>query len=265
METTAPENSQPSFSSNAPDPHSEDPDQNLLNHGDEGKKQEITDEEVREIVEVIATTGKFWHEWDTLKSLLSFQLKQVLSEYPEAKMANDQQSSLLGETHAELVKRLDEVLLSFVEGPPFTLQRLCEILLAAQSIYPNLSKLALALEKNLSVTSTLSMSTDPYPSMKQKPSEPANGNEDLQDHSYPIQNGVEGNTGDGDEEMVEAEGDAEAEAEAEAVEEDNKDSNMETTGEMTDATQETSSDVSTNSEPSTESSPLSEQVNSTGS
>ncbi|KAG5403313.1 hypothetical protein IGI04_009432 [Brassica rapa subsp. trilocularis] len=38
-------------------------------------------------------------------------------------------------------------LLSFDEGPPFTLQRLCEILLAARSIYPKLSKLDLALEK----------------------------------------------------------------------------------------------------------------------
>ncbi|XP_043718755.1 serine/threonine-protein phosphatase 4 regulatory subunit 2-like [Telopea speciosissima] len=264
METTATENSQPpSFSSNAPDPQSEDPEQNFLNHGDEGKKQEITDEEVREILELISTTGKFWHDWDTLKSLLSFQLKQVLFEYPEAKMANDQQSSLLGETHVELVKRLDEVLLSFVEGPPFTLQRLCEILLAAPSIYPNLSKLALALEKNLSVTSTLSMSTDPFPSMKPNPGEPANGIEDLQDHSYPIQNGVEGTAGDGDEEMAEAE--AEVEAEAEEVEEGNKDSNMENTGEVMVGTQETSSEASTNSEPSTESSPSSEQLNSTGS
>ncbi|KAB5512294.1 hypothetical protein DKX38_029322 [Salix brachista] len=40
-----------------------------------------------------------------------------------------------------------EALHNFEEGPPFTLQRLCEILLAARRIYPNLSKLALALEK----------------------------------------------------------------------------------------------------------------------
>ncbi|KAJ4954405.1 hypothetical protein NE237_011188 [Protea cynaroides] len=241
--------------------------------GDE-KKHEITDEEVREILEAIATSGKFWHEWDTLKSLLSFQLKQVLSEYPEAKMANDQQSSLLGETHAELVKRLDEALLSFTEGPPFTLQRLCEILLAARIIYPNLSKLALALEKNLSVTSTLPTSTDLDPSMKQKPGEPTNGNEGLQGQSHLVENGVEGTAGDGDEEMAEAEAEAEAEVEAEEVEEDNKDVNMETTGEImggtqetpeTQETQETSSEGSTNSEPSTESSPSSEQLNSTGS
>ncbi|XP_056864033.1 uncharacterized protein LOC108850276 [Raphanus sativus] len=99
---------------------------------------------------------------------------QVLSEYPEAKMTDERQKEALGETYSVLVTRLDEALLSFDEGPPFTLQRLCElphraywficlqhILLAARSIYPKLSKLALALEKTLLVTSMLSISTDP--------------------------------------------------------------------------------------------------------
>ncbi|XP_043710566.1 serine/threonine-protein phosphatase 4 regulatory subunit 2-like [Telopea speciosissima] len=257
MKMTATENSQSSsFSSNALNYQFKDPDKHLSSHGDEAKNRETTDE-VREILEVIATTGKFWHDWYSLKSVLSFQLKQVLSEYPEAKMANDQQSSLLGETHAELVKRLDGALHRFIEGPPFTLQRLCEILLAAWSIYPNLSKLALALEKNLSVTSTLSRATDPCPSMKQMLSEPANGNQDPQGLSNPIQNGVEGMAGDGDEEMVEAE--------AGEVEEGNKDINMETTSKITDGTQETRSDGSTNFELSTDSSPSIEQRNSVGS
>ncbi|CAL9230609.1 unnamed protein product [Arabidopsis halleri] len=76
-------------------------------------------------------------------------------------MTDEQQKEALGETYSELVSRLDEALLSFDEGPPFTLQRLCEILLAARNIYPKLSKLALALEKNLLVTSMLAISTDP--------------------------------------------------------------------------------------------------------
>ncbi|CAK9175937.1 unnamed protein product [Ilex paraguariensis] len=110
-------------------------------------KHEVAEEETRALLEVVASTGKFWHHWDVLKSSLSYHLKQVLSEYPEANMTPEQQNSSLGETYPELVKRLDEALLSFVEGPPFTLQRFCEILLNAQSIYSNLSKLALALEK----------------------------------------------------------------------------------------------------------------------
>ncbi|GAB4840975.1 hypothetical protein Ancab_021731 [Ancistrocladus abbreviatus] len=126
-------------------------------------EHKFSKEEVREILGVITSTGKFWHDWDELKGMLSCHLKQVLDEYPEAKMSNEEQNSSLGETYPELVKRLDEALMCFQEGPPFTLQRLCEILLDAQGIYPRLSKLALALEKNLLVTTTLTKSTDPYP------------------------------------------------------------------------------------------------------
>ncbi|KAL8095581.1 uncharacterized protein LOC141692873 [Apium graveolens] len=133
------------------------------NDGGEESKNTIAKDEVKSILEVIAATGKYWHDWNELKSMFSFFLKQVLSEYPEAKMTNEQQTLSLGETYMELVKRLDDDLHNFVDGPPFTLQRLSEILLAARSIYPNLSKLAFALEKNLSVTSTLTISTDPYP------------------------------------------------------------------------------------------------------
>ncbi|KAL8254164.1 hypothetical protein R6Q59_032385 [Mikania micrantha] len=78
-------------------------------------------------------------------------------------MSTEEQKTSLGETLAELVKRLNDALHRFVDGPPFTLQRLSEIILDARALYPNLSKLALALMKNLSVTSTLAISTDPYP------------------------------------------------------------------------------------------------------
>ncbi|KAL5701409.1 hypothetical protein ACHQM5_026750 [Ranunculus cassubicifolius] len=169
-------------------------------------KCEMRDEELRGILEVIAATGKFWHDWDTLKSLLSFRLKQVLAEYPESQMSHDQQSSSLGETYGELASRLLEALFSFTEGPPFTLQRLCEILLAARTVYPNLSKLALALEKNLLVTSTLSISTDPYPtSTIQKANEVEKSSPEHQ--PLVVQNGVVPVEAavDEDEEMADAE------------------------------------------------------------
>ncbi|XP_028091714.1 uncharacterized protein LOC114292006 isoform X2 [Camellia sinensis] len=104
-------------------------------------------------------------------------------------------------------------LLSFIEGPSFTLQRLCEILLSARSIYPNLSKLALALEKNLLVTSTLTISADPYPpAMMQKPEEidkrdeePQERGEEPQVASNPVENGVEHVIGGNDEVTTEVE------------------------------------------------------------
>uniref|UniRef100_M4CQ94 Uncharacterized protein n=1 Tax=Brassica campestris TaxID=3711 RepID=M4CQ94_BRACM len=58
-------------------------------------------------------------------------------------MTDKQQKEALGETYLELVSRLDEALLSFDEG---LLHLHCRdsILLAARSIYPKLSKLALS-------------------------------------------------------------------------------------------------------------------------
>ncbi|CAH9127467.1 unnamed protein product [Cuscuta epithymum] len=135
--------------------------------------QEISGQEGRRIMEEIAATGKCWHDWDKLKRFLSFYLKQILSDYPDSKLTHElQQISAIGEPFPDLVKRLDHDLNSFTNGPPFTLQRLCEILLDPRSIYPKLSKLALALEKNLLVASTLTISDDPSTATMQKAGEP---------------------------------------------------------------------------------------------
>lgn len=174
--------------------------------------QKLSAEEVKGVLEIIASTGKFWHDWDELKSMLFFQLKQVLSEYPEAQSPEDQQNRSMLEGYVQLVKSLEEALVSFIEGPPFTLQRLCEILLNARTIYPNLSKLALALEKNLLVTSTLTKSTDPYPPTVK----PADASEQVEDvtslsqsslppHSNLVENGEKPMTGVKDEVMTEVE------------------------------------------------------------
>ncbi|KAL9689547.1 hypothetical protein QQ045_009933 [Rhodiola kirilowii] len=117
------------------------------NQGGLKSKEEFSEDEVRGALEVIASTGNFWSDWNHLRNLLSYKLKQVISEYPEASMSDEQQIFSLGETIPELVNRLDNELHNFIDGAPFTLQRICEILLAAQDIYPKLSKLVLALEK----------------------------------------------------------------------------------------------------------------------
>ncbi|XP_017431332.1 uncharacterized protein LOC108338812 isoform X2 [Vigna angularis] len=195
---------QPPVSSN--EVHNDD----ASNHREAEQKQDVSREEVLQTLQVIASTGKFWHDWDKLKSMLSFQLKQVLAEYPEAKLTTEQQYATLGESYIELVNKLDEALTCFIDGPPFTLQRLCEILLDAKGIYPNLSKLALALEKNLLVTSTLTICTDPYPQATAKvpgDQEKTNEKENLQPdtaQNVTAQNGVEPQLPDKDEVMTEA-------------------------------------------------------------
>lgn len=217
MEHAPVENSQHSILPTSDvDHHLDDKISCLPNHEEIAPKSDIniTFEEIRSVMEVTAATGKFWYDWDMLKSLLSFRLKQVLAEYPEAQAVSGdgpQPSSLSGETYPELVKRLDGALLNFIEGPPFTLQRLCEILLTPKSTYKSLSKLALALEKNLLVTSTLAVCTDPYPRpVSPKPAEPDRVIEESHAHSSPVPNGVQTVAGDGDEEMVEAEADEDA-------------------------------------------------------
>ncbi|WCJ27940.1 Serine/threonine-protein phosphatase 4 regulatory subunit 2 [Euphorbia peplus] len=178
--------------------------------GDAEPKAVVLEEDVISILQVIASTGKFWHDWNKLKSMISFHLKQVLADYPEAKMSTrEEQNVSLRETYPELVNRLDEALQRFHEGPPFTLQRLCEILLAARSIYPNLSKLALALEKNLLVTSTITISMDPYPPVTQRPEADKAGQGEVE-HPQVMQNGVEAMTGDGGVEAMTGDGVVEA-------------------------------------------------------
>lgn len=112
-------------------------------------------------------------------------------------MTTEEQSASLGETHQELVTRLDEALLSFDEGPPFTLQRLCEILLSAQSIYPKLSKLALALEKNLLVTSMLTSCSNQQ-MMIQESENPEKAGEEVKMQSSLEQDGIDVVMGDRD-------------------------------------------------------------------
>lgn len=188
-------------------------------HGDTATNVDVSPEETRSIIEVIANTGKFWHDWSFLKSLLSLKLKQILDEYFEAQMASQddrqQQRYFSGETYSELVSRLTDALWRFEEGPPFTLQRLCEILLDPKGTYTKLPKLALALEKNLLVTTTITKCTDPYPGAHGPPSSectqitensgPVDDEpESTPEHTTAVPNGTEHVTGDGDQEMADA-------------------------------------------------------------
>ncbi|KAL5224056.1 hypothetical protein ABZP36_010695 [Zizania latifolia] len=198
------------------DQYIEDADPEDGNHGYTEENVDVAPEEMRSVIEAIADTGKFWHDWSFLKRLLSIQLKQVLAEYCEPQMASRKdgqlQNSFSWEAYSELVNRLNDTLLRFEEGPPFTLQRLCEILLDPKGTYTKLSKLALALEKNLLVTSTMTKCTDPYPAALGSNLEGSTMTEntsavdvepELPQHPAAVPNGNVG--GDGDSKMADAE------------------------------------------------------------
>lgn len=175
---------------------------------------DFSPEDMRSIIEVIADTGKFWHDWRFLKSVLSIQLKQVLDEYFEVEMVSQNDGQL--RSFSELFSRLNGALERFEEGPPFTLQRLCEILLDPKGTYTKLPKLTLALEKNLLVTSTITKCTDPYPAAHGLPCSDCtqiteiSGPADVEsvstpEHTTAVPNGTEHVAGDVDGEMAEAE------------------------------------------------------------
>lgn len=126
----------------------------------------IYSKELADIVEVVAAFGKFWHDWSQLRVLLAFRLVQVLDKYYQAhtSVVGPPKPLITGESFPELRNRLTQSLDAFTEGPPFTLQRLCEILLDPEAFYPTLDKVALAFEKLLLVTSTVHICQDSYPS-----------------------------------------------------------------------------------------------------
>jgi hypothetical protein len=66
--------------------------------------------EMRSILEVIAATGQYWHNWEQLKTLLSFCLKQVLQDYYGSHVdaaVGPPRPLITGETFQQLQDRLD--------------------------------------------------------------------------------------------------------------------------------------------------------------
>lgn len=55
----------------------------------------------------------------------------------------------------EFQRRIMEGFKSFQDGPPFTIQRICELLLDPQVYYPKFEHFELALERQLSVTTMI--------------------------------------------------------------------------------------------------------------
>ncbi|CAI5972394.1 unnamed protein product, partial [Closterium sp. NIES-65] len=105
--------------------------------------------ELKAILEVTAVTGTVWHDWESVRELLGFTISQVLEEYETERVAGVGPPRPLpsGETFAELSERILSYLEAFTDGPPFTIQRICEVLLNPRATYTNLNRVAFALEK----------------------------------------------------------------------------------------------------------------------
>ena len=96
----------------------------------------------------ISKTGSSQFEWELLKPVIAAKLEAVCSEYYSS--VQD-----LSEPYEELLKRLLSLLKEFPNAP-FTVQRLCELLLDPHRIYATSTrKVTSALEKLLTVSSTV--------------------------------------------------------------------------------------------------------------
>jgi len=85
------------------------------------------------------------HDWSqVLQPCLLVQLQETLDAFPVPK---------------EETERLEEELRRF-QGPPFTLQRLCELLTSPRDYYSQAGKLVFGLEKLLIVSSVLQIEKD---------------------------------------------------------------------------------------------------------
>ena len=114
--------------------------------------------ELDSVLREIGSTGYSSFEWAQLKPVLAAKLETVCAEYYAA--VQD-----LPEPYEELLKRLLALLIDFPNAP-FTVQRLCELLLDPHRIYATSTrKVTSALEKLLTVSSTV-------PTMVRAPASP---------------------------------------------------------------------------------------------
>ncbi|XP_024538038.1 serine/threonine-protein phosphatase 4 regulatory subunit 2 [Selaginella moellendorffii] len=161
--------------------------------GADGSSMDFTPE-LRRIVSMSAKSGKYWHDWHHLRQLLQFRLNQVvkrlyLDTASSAPPTSNEANGADGEKAVySVLKKLAAQLASFEDAAPFTLQRICELLLEPDQIYSTIDKFELAFEKLLLVTSTLDpVPPDSYPAgLATAPSLDAdakNGGEQNEEHS----------------------------------------------------------------------------------
>jgi len=103
---------------------------------------------LEEVLREIALTGASQFTWDQLKGVIASKIEQVTAEYYA-------EQKDLNEPYDEMLKRCLALLHEF-PNPPFTVQRLCELLIDPHRIYATSTrKLSSAVEKLLTVSSTV--------------------------------------------------------------------------------------------------------------
>ena len=103
--------------------------------------------EISDIISQISSNAKVLFPWQFLRPALMIKLKEVLSDFPP--VSEDKH-----EEERNSYKNIDNLLLQrFKNAPPFTLQRVCDLLTEPKKYYKMKIKFIRAVEKVLTVIS----------------------------------------------------------------------------------------------------------------
>ncbi|GAA5986242.1 hypothetical protein JCM5350_007597 [Sporobolomyces pararoseus] len=108
-----------------------------------------------ELLEQISSTNVVDADWPILRDMIKYKLAQAIDGF----LALGPPYPLSPEEAYEIRTRAYETI-DYFTGPPFTIQRLCELLLNPRSCYKSLSKYLRAINRVLSVTSEQSVFTE---------------------------------------------------------------------------------------------------------
>lgn len=112
----------------------------------EANEKALTDD-LKTLLRNVSITGLSCYSWEHLRVLLGFVIKQVIGEFITKEGLTGQDAASINERCAQILRSLE----SFV-GPPFTLQRLCELLTDEPRLYTSTNKFTNAIEKMFAVS-----------------------------------------------------------------------------------------------------------------
>ncbi|KAK9792255.1 hypothetical protein WJX73_008897 [Symbiochloris irregularis] len=109
---------------------------------------------LRGVLAEIATTARLRYDWKDIRPLIRFHIESVLTDMEAETQVEVGPARPMegGVSPADFKVRLGDLLTTHDNGTPFTVQRLCEVLLEPRKQYSQFEALALAIEKLLLVT-----------------------------------------------------------------------------------------------------------------
>lgn len=111
--------------------------------------------ELRQIIEHIARFGQHCYEWTQLRTLMAWYFDHSINPNSYSGSSSSSSSSFAPQDSFESAQQRIHHALENLDGAPFTLQRICEILCDPKKHYNHLHKVLFSIEKLLAVCSTL--------------------------------------------------------------------------------------------------------------